>query len=38
VERITEHPGGYNAVRSSMDLPIAQEVVNAGRKSDSSAE
>lgn len=29
VARVTERPGGYNAARTPMDLPLAQEVVRA---------
>jgi acetylornithine deacetylase/succinyl-diaminopimelate desuccinylase-like protein len=29
VARVAEHPGGYNAARTPMDLPIAQDVVRA---------
>ncbi len=29
VARVTEKPGGYNAARTPMDLPIAQDVVRA---------
>jgi acetylornithine deacetylase/succinyl-diaminopimelate desuccinylase-like protein len=29
VTRVTEKPGGYNAARTPMDLPIAQDVVRA---------
>ena len=27
VAKVIERPGGYNAVRTSMDLPISQEII-----------
>ncbi len=29
VAKVIERPGGYNAVRTSMDLPISQEIIRA---------